>query len=90
MSYPCPKCGADTESRRAKITELAGGPSVGLLYVLFFPFFTKRWCPEHGLLEKNAFPAATRRRLSLFPVLWLAGCVAVLVGIGLGVSQLVR
>ncbi len=89
MSYPCPKCGARTEPRRVNITHVAGGPSVGLLYVLFFPFFAKRWCPDHGFIAAEEFPPSVRRRLSLFPVLWLVGCVVVMGGIGWIVLRLV-
>lgn len=88
MKFPCPKCGTETEPRRVKITQIAGGPSAGLLYALFFPFFTKRCCPEHGFIDPEEFPASARNRLKLFPVLWLAGCMAVLVGVGWAIHLL--
>lgn len=78
MSYACPTCGRPTEGRRPEVTNIAGGVSVGLMYLLFAPFFSKQFCPEHGKLEASDFPSWERRRLMLFPYIWLVGVVVLL------------
>ena len=87
MSDSCPKCGESTAARRSNVTEISGGPTVGLLYALFLPFFTKQFCPEHGRLERTDLPPAERRRMLIGPFLWLAAIIAIPGLSGWAVSQ---
>ena len=82
MAYHCPRCGKEVQSRWPKVTELAGGPSAGLLYVLFGAFFRSYHCPEHGRIPRAEFPAGQRRRMLARSLGWLL--VAALAAAGLG------
>jgi hypothetical protein len=82
MSYKCPRCGKAVESRWPRVTELAGGPSAGLLYVLFGAFFRSYHCPEHGRIPQAEFPAAERGRMRFYSFSWLLGALFAIVGLG--------
>jgi hypothetical protein len=82
MSYKCPRCDQDVQSRWPKATELAGGPSAGLLYVLFGGFFRSYHCPEHGRIPWAEFPAAQRRSMWLYSLLWLLLALAGVAALG--------
>ncbi len=82
MAYRCPRCGKELRARPLKATDLAGGPSLGVLYILFGPFFTRYYCPEHGRIRREEFPPADRRRMLLWSLgLCLLAAVA-LTGLG--------
>ena len=82
MAYQCPRCGKDVQSRWPKLTELAGGPSAGLLYVLLGPLFRSHHCSEHGRIPRAEFPAAQRQKMWLHALLWLAVALVAVAALG--------
>lgn len=71
MAYRCPRCGKEVSVEKANPTEMAGGPSAGLGFLLFGAFFRRFRCPEHGIIPRQEFPAGDRWRMRSVALGWM-------------------
>lgn len=87
----CPRCSKPCTTRLRHLKGISGGMGVGLVVVLLLPFLRQTYCPDHGKIPTEEFPATDLNRMRRRTAIRLVVTVALLaVAVGLLVVALPR